>query len=278
MKFSKYIFFYLFTLICLTQNASGQAELFIPNLPTVSEISTYQYNVIINIPRVGSDTSDIVMYDTNVEDSQGVTIFSAEGSVRNHAVQGEHLYFSLLKSDESTLEVLDLLNLEEDPTSIFLEGYIPLRLSASDDRLFIIAKDSSSANAEFDFLSLLELPLDSLEKEPFVIADSLALRNLKTYNDNLFYMVSKDNGGKDLYKYDTQIEFVASISGAINDLAIWENNIYFSNATISINDKMCKGEILSLDLTKIEEGVSIFSEEFSAPFFMDVLGFYLKSG
>ena len=139
MQILKYIF--LFTFIWTAQYACCQPELFIPDLPSTSQMGSFQNYLIINTYK--NDTSRLIMYNTDEVEPEGNVIFTTEEKIIDFDVNENYLYFTMVKSGVSTLNVLDLLNLDRNPELIELDGFSPILIAVSNSRCFISGNKSS---------------------------------------------------------------------------------------------------------------------------------------
>ncbi len=268
MQILKYIF--LFTFIWTAQYACCQTELFIPDLPSSSQMGSFQNYLIINTYK--NDTSRLIMYNTDEEEPEGAVIFSSDERIVDFDLREHELYFTSYKSGQSYLKALDLLDLDENPELIELDGFSPILIAVSNSRCFISGNESSMP---FDsrLQSLIEVSLDSLEKELFVIVDSIDIRDLQMYEDTLL-VLNFSSYSNNLFRYTSEFEFLTNLSGPINDMAVRENELFLPVASTFDIDS-CKAEILTLDLTDIEAGASVFTEEFRVSFNVEINNNYL---
>lgn len=268
MQILKYIF--LFTFIWTAQYACCQTELFIPDLPSTSQMGSFQNYLIINTYK--NDTSRLIMYNTDEEEPEGAVIFSSDERIVDFDLREHELYFTSNKSGQSYLKALDLLDLDENPELIELDGFSPILIAVSNSRCFI-SGNKSSMPFDSRLQSLIEVPLDSLEKELFVIVDSLDIRDLQMYEDTLL-VLNFSSYSNNLFRYTSEFEFLTNLRGPINDMAVRENELFLPVASTFDIDS-CKAEILTLDLTDIEAGASVFTEEFRVSFTVEINNNYL---
>ncbi len=267
MQFLKYIFF--FTFICIAQYAFCQAEIFIPNIQSgkTSQMGSFQNFLIIDTYE--NNTSRLIMYNTDKEEPEGTIIFSTEERIVDFDICEHILYFTSINSGVSTLKKIDLLDLDKYPELIPLDGFSPLFIAMNSNRFFI-SGNISGLPINGRVQSLLEISLDSLEKESFVIADSIEIRDLQMYADTLLILNNIFSSSSiDLFQYASEYKFLTNISRPINDMAIRGNELFLPVASGSLIDS-CKAEILKLDLTDVESGADVFTKEFRVPLNVEV--------
>jgi hypothetical protein len=263
MNTIKYIFILL--LIFVTLEVKCQREVYLSNPSFTRVLITYQNYLLVRAFDSQSERHNIVMYDLLDIEPEGNVIFSSDETISDLVIYGDSLYFSISNRLESSIQVIDLMYPDNEPEVLLEVDFNPILLTVIQNRLFVSAADSTT---EFDssIQRLLEYDLGALDHGPILIADSLNIVDLDIYDDELIFY---EGESESIFIYDTEIEFLFNVleafngSVAINDVAIRGNELFLPNSVWT--PFIRSGEILKVDLSKLENGISVFSDEVCLP-------------
>lgn len=273
MNLSKFLMF--FTLIFFTQKVVCQKEIYLSNPPFFQEMEVHQNFLYFGENDILNDSTQLCRYDLTNENPEKTTIFTLEGQITDLTAISHFLYFTVISKNnanhlKATIQVIDLLNLDNPPEIVLEPDYIPINIKAYENSLFLSKSDISELDSckvvGTEVQKLLKLQLNNLEEEPIVIADSLAIVDLDIHDGSLIFY---ERNKRSIFKYESEIEFLVSVIGAINEIAVRDNELYLADNSFDPFIGV-KGGILKLDLNNLEDEPILFSDDVTSPISVEV--------
>lgn len=266
-----YKFFFLLSLVFIVRKAECQREVYLPNAPYIGEMVIHENFLYTEISDSQENIWNIVRYDLTDENPTSSIIYSSNEIIGDLAINGNSLYFNTVTQSnetqyQSSIQVIDLLNLDNDPEIILESEFIPLNIKIHQNKMYISGTDKST-EFDIDLQSLLVYQLDSLEQGPIIIADSLNIVDLDIYDSKLIFY--EGDNESNIFTYETEVEFLVKVFGAFNEIAIRDNELYLPNNTLT-QDGTITGQILKIDLDKLEYEAIVVSDEVCGPVNIEV--------